>query len=208
MIDSRKPKHLYKRFHRTAEVSHGTEIFRCFCTAPRDVVWTFRHWNIFGSLPIASSVLPLWLEFVQNYQLGWHLLKQQFLHVDPTECFSKGTTIGEVRGVRSGWGQKGGMSSGVLSKELLMCQLRVTAAVWTRGCPCWCNVVALGALRVSEPFHMLRLCKRLFQREKHQNESPGGITSKLISTVLELFLMWGVSLNHLLNFFSAEVAYS
>lgn len=141
------------------------------------------------------------LKFVQNYQLGWHLLKQQFLHVDPTECFSTGATIGEVRGVRSGWGQKGGMSSGVLSKELLKCQLRVTAAVWTRGCPCWCNVVALGALRVSEPFHMLRLCKRLFRREKHQNGSPGGITSKLISAVLELFLMWGVSLNHLLNFF-------
>lgn len=158
MVESKKPKPLYRRFHRTAEASHGTEMLCCSCTAPRDVVWTFRHWIIFGSLPIASSVLPLWLEFVRNYQLGWHLLKQQFLHVDPTECFSKEAAIGEARGARSGWGQKGGMSSGMLSREVLMCQLRVMAAAWTRGCPCWCSVVALRALCAREPFHMLRLC--------------------------------------------------
>lgn len=40
---------------------------------------TFRHLDIFGSLPIASSLLPLCLEFVQNYCLSWHLLKQQFI---------------------------------------------------------------------------------------------------------------------------------
>lgn len=68
---------------------------------------TFRHLDIFGSLPIASSLLPLYLEFVQNYCLSWHLLKQQFLHVDPPERFSKETKIREARGGRPGQGQKG-----------------------------------------------------------------------------------------------------
>ena len=102
MVEARKPRCPYGRFRRTAEVAHGTEMLRCFWTSPREPVWTFRHFNIFGSLPITSSVLPLWLEFVQNNHLGWHLLKQQFLHVDPTECFSKKAKIGEARGGRSG----------------------------------------------------------------------------------------------------------
>lgn len=98
MVESRKPRCPYRRFHRPAEVAHRTEVLRCFWTSPREPVWTFRYFNIFGSLPIRSSALLLWLEFVHNNHLSWHLLEQQLFHADATECFSKKAKIGEARG--------------------------------------------------------------------------------------------------------------
>lgn len=72
-----------------------------------ELVSTFRHLDIFGSLPIASSLLPFCLEFVQNYRWGWHLLRQQFQHVELAKHFFKEEKIREVRGRRPEQGQKG-----------------------------------------------------------------------------------------------------
>lgn len=93
-----------------------------------------------------------------NYRLGWRLLKQQFLRVDPPEHFFKKEEIREVRRREGqGKGRKEEGFSGLLSNELLMFQLRVTAPVWTSSSPCWCNVFELWALHANEHFHMLRL---------------------------------------------------
>lgn len=119
---------------------------------------TFRHLDIFGSLPIASSLLPLCLEFVQNYCLSWHLLKQQFIEACwPSRAFFQGDKNKGSKGreARARAERKEGCQA--CWAVSCWCVSWVTAPVWSSSCPCWYNVFELGALCANEHFHMLRL---------------------------------------------------
>lgn len=159
MVESRKRKCPYRRFYRTAE-AHGIEVFRCFCTSPTKLVCTFRHFELsLAVCPLFHLFYFFGLSFSKIITWAgtyWSSSSSMLTLLGVSPRREKQVKQGELR---SEWGQKGGMSSDTLSSELLICNSQLTAAVWTRGCPCWCSVFALWALRVNEPFYMLRLCK-------------------------------------------------